>query len=336
MENRDAWRAARVEDILEPGRQIIDPHHHLWPGTEHYQEGPYRLDEIRGDVESGHNIVATVYIDAHANYAEQGPAEFRPVAETAYAASEGEEADRRGLATRVCHGIVSNIDLALDNAAAVLDAHLAAGRGRMRGVRQLACTDPTFIRRGDPDPMVYDQPAFRRGFPLLAERDLSFDSCLFHYQIPQLVRLARDFPETSIVMDHLGSPLAIGPYAGMRAEAIAEWKPLLAEIATCPNVVVKLGGQGMYLAGYDFHESELPPSSDDLVAAWGPLIEETVQRFGPDRCMFESNFPVDGLSCNYPVLWNAFKKMADGYSEGEKHAMFFGNANRVYRLDLEA
>lgn len=334
MDNRDHWRAAWIEEILDPSRPIIDPHHHLWPGTEHYQEGPYRLDEIRRDVESGHNVVATVYVDAHANYAEDGPEEFRPVAETAYAASEGDEADRQGCRTGVCRGIISNIDLAHGNAEAVLDAHLAAARGRMKGVRQLACTDPTFIRRGDPDPLIYDQQPFRRGFPLLAARGLSFDSCLFHYQIPQLVRLAQDFPETAIVMDHLGSPLAIGPYAGMQAEAIEEWRPLLAEIAACPNVVVKLGGQGMYLAGYTFHESPLPPSSDELVAAWGPLIEEAIQRFGPERCMFESNFPVDGLSCSYPVLWNAFKKMARSYSNEDRHSLFFGTANRIYRLGL--
>lgn len=334
MDNRDLWRATRVEEIIDPARPIIDPHHHLWPGTEHYQEGPYRLAQIRADVESGHRIVATVYVDAHANYGESGPAEFRPVAETAYAAAEGEEADRLGLAARICAGIVSNIDLSLPNAEHVLDAHIVAAKGRMRGVRQLACSDPTFIKRGDPDPLVYDQPSFRRGFPLLAARRLTFDSCLFHYQIPQLIRLARDFPETTIVLDHLGSPLAIGPYAGMQADALREWRPLLREISHCPNVVVKLGGQGMYLAGYSFHEAAEPPSSDDLVAAWGPLIEEAIQLFGPERSMFESNFPVDGLSCSYPVLWNAFKKMAAGYSPTEQHAMFYGTANRTYRMGL--
>ena len=334
MENRDQWRALRQEPILDPARPIIDPHHHLWPGTEYYQEGPYRLAQIRADVESGHNIVATVYVDAHANYAVDGPPEFRPVTETSYAASEGEEADRQGMSTRICVGIVSNIDLTLSNAAAVLDAHIAAAKGRMRGVRQLACSDPTYIKRGDPDPMVYDQPAFRRGFPLLAERGLSFDSCLFHYHIPQLIRLARDFPDTTIIMDHLGSPLAIGPYEGLQDEAIREWRPLLAEIAQCPNVVVKLGGQGMYLAGYPFHEASEPPSSDELVAAWGPLIAEAIDHFGPERCMFESNFPVDGLSCSYPVLWNAFKKIAATYSAAEQESMFFGTANCIYRLGL--
>ena len=334
MENRDGWRALRREPIIDPARPIIDPHHHLWPGVEDYQEGPYRLAQLRADVESGHNIVATVYVDAHANYAEEGPAEFRPVAETGYAASEGEEADRQGLKTRICAGIVSNIDLGLSNAADVLDAHIAAGNGRMRGVRQLVCGDPTLGSTSDLNLVIYDKPDFRRGFPLLAERGLSFDSCLFHYQIPQLTRLARDFPDTTIVLDHLGTPLGIGAYDGRRNEAICEWQPIMAEIAQYPNVVIKLGGQGMYIGGYTFHEQDEPPSSDDLVTAWGPLVAAAIDRFGPERCMFESNFPVDGLSCSYPVMWNAFKKMAAGYSETEKHAMFFGTANRVYRLGL--
>ncbi|MBV9840570.1 MAG: amidohydrolase family protein [Sphingomonadaceae bacterium] len=333
-ERRDArnrWLAQTAEDIIEPDLPIIDPHHHLWPGTAHYQDGLYQIDEIAADVGSGHNILATVYIDAYANYAEDGQAEFRAVGETSHAHAVAEEAQRRGLKTQICAGIVTNADVTLDNAADVLDAHLAAS-SRVKGVRQIASFDATLPMSIARNPNLYDDPAFRRGFPLLAQRGLSFDACLYHFQLPQLTSLARAFPDTIIVADHLASPLGIGSYAGRREEAWAEWRPLIAELAQCPNVVIKLGGQGMWLADFGWTDRDVPPGSAEIAEVLGDRTRYAIDLFGPDRAMFESNFPVDRSSMSYAVLWNAAKRMSAGYTPGERAQLFEGTARRVYRL----
>lgn len=253
------------------------------------------------------------------------------MAETRHADAAAEEAQRRGLKTRICAGIVSNIDLKLDNAADVLDAHLAASQ-RVKGVRQIASFDAALPISMNDDPDLYDHPAFRRGFPLLGQRGLSFDACFYHFQIPSVVRLARAFPETVVVADHLCSPLGIGSYAGRREEAWAEWRPLIAELAQCPNVVIKLGGQGMWLADFGWTERAVPPGSAEVAETLGDRTRHAIDLFGPDRAMFESNFPVDRSSMSYAVLWNAFKRMSAGYSPSERALLFEGTARRVYRL----
>jgi L-fuconolactonase len=334
-ERRDArnrWLAQTLEDIIDPDLPIIDPHHHLWPGTESYQDGTYRLDEIAADVASGHNILATVYVDAYANYAEDGPEEFRPVGETRYADSVAEEALRQGLKTRICAGIVSNIDLRLDNAADVLDAHLAASR-RVRGVRQIASFDPELSHGRTKNAELYDDPDFRRGFALLAERGLSFDACFYHFQLPLVTRLARAFPDVVIIADHLASPLGIGSYAGRRDQAWREWRPLIAELASCPNVRLKAGGQGMWLAGFGWGERAVPPGSAEIAATMSDPVHYAIDLFGPERTMFESNFPVDRSSMSYAVYWNAAKRMARRYSGAERESLFKGTAQSTYRLD---
>ena len=329
----DAWRALVQEEIVEPDLPIIDPHHHLWPGVEYYQEGPYLLENLRADVESGHNIVATVYLECGANYFDTGPEQFRPVGETSYVNAAADEAERIGLYTKVCAGIVCDGSLVRPDVADVLDAHKAAAPERMRGVRHIACPQPLTEETVKNSPPVYDDPAFRRGFAELAPRGLTFDSCLYHFKIPELTRLARDFPDTTIVLDHIGGPLGLGPYAGKIAQAIEEWRPHLIEIAKCPNVVAKIGGQGMFIAGRDFHTRDRPPTSDEYLDQLGDLLKFVIDAFGPDRAMFESNFPVDGLSSSYAVLWNAFKKLSAGYSAAERTALFSGTAARVYRLE---
>lgn len=328
---RNKWLARTVEEIIEPGLPIIDPHHHLWSGMASYQDGLYQLDEIAADVGSGHNILATVYVDAYANYDRDGPEEFRPVGETRHADQVAEEAIRRGLPTAICAGIVSNIDLRLDNAADVLDAHLEAS-SRVKGVRQIASFDPGMPVSLNDDPDLYEHPAFRRGFPLLSARGLGFDACFYHHQLPAVIALARAFPDTLIVADHLGSPLAHGSYAGRREEAWREWRPLIAQLATCPNVVIKLGGQGMWFAGFGWNEQPVPPGSAEVAATLGDRIRYAIDLFGPERAMFESNFPVDRSSMSYAVLWNAFKRLSQGYSPTERAALFEGTARRVYRL----
>jgi predicted TIM-barrel fold metal-dependent hydrolase len=246
---------------------------------------------------------------------------------------------------RACAGIVGYADLRRgDRAQAVLEAHLAAGGGRFRGVRQITARDAAaHAHYGQPPGTLLDHPpglladpAFRAGFARLAPLGLSFDAWLLHPQLPELTALARAFPDTAIVLDHAGTPLGVGAYAGRRDAVFAAWAAGLRELATCPNVCVKLGGLGMSLLGFGFEEAADPPSSEDLAAAWRPYVETAIVAFGADRCMFESNFPVDKAAYGYAVFWNACKRLAQGASAAEQRALFRGTAARVYRLALPA
>ena len=328
------WLAASCEEILEPALPIVDPHHHLRE-TAH---GTYLLPELAEDLASGHNIRATVFVDSQTSHRIDGPAVLRPVGETEFvlqclAASSAARASQ----WNPCAGIVGNLDLT--HGAAVrkaLQAHIAAGQGRFRGIRDPLMWDGSDInygvRRPPPDRMT--DPRFRAGFAELAPLGLTFDAWLFHPQIPLLIDLARSFPDTTIILNHVGAPLGVGPYAGRRAEIFESWRGSLVELASCPNVVVKAGGLGMLFFGFGFERRDVPASSAELAAAWRPYIETCIDAFGPERCMFESNFPVDKQSCSYATLWNAYKRIAARYSAAEKAALFFGTANRVYRLGL--
>ena len=331
---REDWLARRVEPILEPALPIVDPHHHLW------DRGGWRYlhDELLADMNSGHNITHTVFVQARAFHRADGPEELRPVGETEFV--NGVAAmSASGLygPSRMCAGIVGHANLALGaKVEAVLEAHLRAGGGRFRGIRHITAwdADPITLNPGNPAPQgVMATAAFREGFAKLAAMDLTFDAWLYHKQIPELTALARAFPGARIVLDHVGGPLGIGSYAGKHKEVFAAWEPMIRELATCPNVHVKLGGLGMRINGFDFDAAAEPPSSEALAAAWEPYIDTTIAAFGADRCMFESNFPVDKGSYSYAVGWNAFKRLAAGATAAEKAALFSGTAKRFYRLE---
>lgn len=329
----DEWHAQVREEILEPGRPICDPHHHLWdhPGNR------YLLDELLADIGSGHNVVSTVFVECMSMYRADGPVEMRPVGETEFVNGiAAMSASGHYGPARVAAGIVGFADLALGDAVVpVLEAHVAAAPGRFRGIRHAAgWHESPGIRNSHTNPprgLLID-PAFRRGFRHLDRFGLSFDAWLYHPQIAELTDLARAFPGTTIVLDHFGGPLGIGPYADQRSEVYDAWKQDIALLAQCPNVVAKLGGINMPLNGFGWDKRPVPPTSEELVAATRHYYERTIELFGPHRCMFESNFPVDRVSCSYAVLWNAFKRIAAGYAEDEKHAMFHDTAARVYRL----
>jgi L-fuconolactonase len=321
-----------LEDIIDPARPIVDPHHHLWPGTEYYQDGPYLLPDIRADVESGHDIRATVHVEAHAHYDPSGPEEMRPVGETRFIDSVGEHVQQLGLHTKICAGLVAFADLRHERVADVLDAHRAAAPSRLKGIRQMAAWHPGDEESWATQPKLYMEPDFRRGFALLAPRGLSFDTVTRHFQLPQVADLARSFPDTTIVMGHLGGISGVGPHEGRRAVAIEEWKAVLPEVAACPNIVVKLGGSGMWISGIEWRER--PASSDDIVANYADTFHHVIDLFGPSRCMFESNFPVDRYASSYATLWNAFKRIAARYSADEQAWMLHDVANTTYRLGL--
>ena len=333
---RADWLARRQEPILEPDLPIIDPHHHLWDRP----SWQYMLPDLLADTNSGHNIKATVFIQCRAFHRATGPEGMKPIGETEFAngvasmSASGVYGDK----TQVNAGIVSHASLTLGAAVQeVLEAHIQAGNGRFRGIRHIVAfdDDPLLNNPGNPAPpgLLMDAK-FREGFAKLAKLRLSFEAWLYHPQLPEIIDLARAFPDTGIVLNHCGGPLGIGRWAGKRDEIFPGWAANIRELAKCPNVMVKVGGIGMRINGYDFHEKAEPPSSETLAAAWKPWMDTCIEAFGPSRSMFESNFPVDKGSYSYQVFWNACKILAKGASAAEKHDLFFGAANRFYRLGL--
>jgi predicted TIM-barrel fold metal-dependent hydrolase len=332
---RDDWLARRTEAILEPGLPIVDPHHHLWERP----DWRYMLDDLLADTNAGHNIIGTVFVQCRAMHRANGPEAFKPVGETEFVNGVAAMSASGGYgATKICAGIVGHADLRNGTQVReVLEAHIRAGGGRFRGIRHITAydPDPTLMNPAyaPPPGLMYDE-MFREGFAALAPLNLTFDAWLYHPQIGDVTALARAFPDTGICLNHVGGPLAIGAYAGKREEVFGTWSAAIRELATCPNVVVKVGGMAMRINGWDFHEQAEPPSSEALAAAWKPYVETCIEAFGASRCMFESNFPVDKGSYGYVPFWNACKILAKGASTTEKTDLFSGTASRFYRLDL--
>src|ERR1700730_16004671 len=287
------WLGKRTEEILEPDLPIVDPHHHLWdhPGSR------YLLEELLADVNSGHNIVATVFIQCGSGYRTSGPEEMRPIGESEFVRAIAEESDRRGGKTKICPDICSFAVLRLPDVDAVLEGQIGAAGGRFRGIRHIAAHDPAIVGASSyvPPPGLMDDPNFRRGLKRLPAHNLAFEASLYNPQIKTLTAVARACP-------------------------------------ACPSVYVRLGGLAMIVTAFDFHLAPQPPSSAEMADAWRPYVDACIENFGANRCMFESNFPVDKGACSYPVLFNAFKRLASGASAAEKADLFAGTASRFYRL----
>lgn len=327
-----AWLDQVSETIIDPEQPLCDPHHHLWD----YPDSRYCLDELLRDTHSGHNVIATVFVECNAMFRAAGPKAMQPIGETEFVNGIAAMAASGGYgSTQVAAGIVGFADLNLGAAVGdVLDAHMAVTE-RFKGIRHAAGWDPSpQIRNSHSNPTQHllGDATFRAGFAQLGKRGLSFDCWLYHPQLTEVVDLARAFPETTIVLDHFGGPLGVGPYAGARAAIYAQWCEDIRGLAQCPNVVVKLGGLVMAVNGFGFNKAAKPPTSDELVAATQDWYHTAIDAFTPARCMFESNFPVDKVSVSYSVLWNAFKKMAARYSETERDALLCATAMRTYRL----
>jgi L-fuconolactonase len=346
--------AAASETILEPDLPIIDPHHHLWlrpaammaslpPPTHGFDKVTrgvprYLIDEFLADLTSGHNIRATVFVQCGAMYRASGPDAFKPVGETEFVNGVAAECASgvRG-DSRACAGIVGHVDLTLGVVVDdVLEAHMRV-TDRFKGIRHSASYD------ADPNVLgplarigggLYEQAAFREGYARLARHGLSFDSWLLEPQLPQLYELVKRHEDIPVILDHVGTPLGLAAYEGRREERFPIWLANIKKLAELPHVNVKLGGLAMAFCNFPSFLSDPPAPSTQLAAEWRPYIEACIEAFGVDRCMFESNFPVDLGACSYPVLWNAFKVIAKGYSADEKTALFSGTAKRVYRLDV--
>ncbi|MGB0221951.1 MAG: amidohydrolase family protein [Luminiphilus sp.] len=330
------WLALVMEEIIEPDRKIIDTHHHLW--TVPTPWGRYELADLWADTQSGsgghHHIEKTVFIDCHSNYRQEGKEALRPVGETEYVVQVA-EASRADADKPTIAAIVSHADMALGEAVEeVLLAHEEAGQGLFRGIRHMGPFDSTgtLSNPGGSGPCPYSGEDFRAGVRTLGRMGYSFDAWHFFLQGADFLELARAVPETTMVLDHFGSPLGVGAYAGKQDEIFSQWQRDIERLADCPNVVAKLGGLAMIDNGFGWHDRDLPPSSDEFCAAQRRYYLHAIECFGPERCMFESNFPVDKLSISYHVMWNGMKKIVMDFSEDEKHAMFYGTAAKVYRI----
>lgn len=346
------------EAIIEPDLPIIDAHHHLWFRSQAElaaldeaqnlmsqtlaptirRHARYLLDEYLADIGTGHNIRATVFVQVHTMHRKSGPAEMRSVGEVEFAngvaamAASGAFGD-----TAVCAAIVGNVDLRLGDAAlGVMEAHKQAGGARYRGIRATTTydEDPTIVGNSGSAPHLALDGRFRAAFRHLAPLGLSYDAYLLEYQLAELTDLARAFPQTQIIVNHVGGLFGLGRYSGRTAERFARWRDNLHSLARCPNVHMKLGGLGMPVCGLRSSFAETPAHSRQLAEEWRPYIETCIDAFGTNRCMFESNFPVDAATTTYPVLWNAFKRIVSGASREEKTALFSGTAKRVYRIEL--
>lgn len=337
MASNDAWLAQVEEEILDPALPIIDTHHHLWDHREGRVDRRYLMDELQRDLRTGHNIVATVFIECRAMYRCDGPEAMRPVGEVEFVNSVAAMA-ASGLygTTKVAAGIMGFAELQDgDSVKGLLEAQMAAAPGRFRGIRRTGAWDPDPRVTRAKVPGLFLDSKFREGFAALASLGLVFEAVCRHPQLDEVVDLARNFPDTTIVLNHLGGVVGIGDYAGRRDEIFAEWSKSIAALADCPNIVIKLGGINMDYSGFGWHEKPVPPTSEELCETTRRYYETAIETFGPDRCMFESNFPVDKISCSYPVLWNAFKRMTDDCSSDERTKLFHDTAKRVYRLPVD-
>jgi predicted TIM-barrel fold metal-dependent hydrolase len=326
---RPEWLARLSEDVLDPGQKIIDPHHHLWRA----RPDRYLLEDLAEDVGTGHDIRATVFIQCGSAYRREGPEEMRPVGETEFVAAIAK--DSEALPFQACAGIVGHADCRLgDRIEPVLQAHVAAGGGRFRGIRHSATHDAGIAPTAPPGapPHLFLDAAFRAGVARTGALGLTFEAWCYHPQLPELHDLLRALPTQNIVLNHLGGPLGVGRYEGRRTEVFQAWAASIRELAKNPGLFIKLGGLAMNVNGFGYHHQELPPGSGEMASAWRPYMETAIEAFGTGRCMFESNFPVDKGMCAYPVLWNAFKRIASGCSDDERADLFHRTAARFYDL----
>ncbi len=332
------WLALTTEPTLEPEIPICDPHHHFWDQrTSRIPHQRYLLDELADDVNSGHNVRSTVFVEARSMYRANGPEDLRSVGEVEFVQGLA-AASASGLygPTRAAASIVGHANLNLgDRVEPVLEALQAASPNRFRGIRHSVTWDPheeievTSAHRQEGQLASND---FRAGARVLAGMGLSLEGWMYFPQLSELADFAKAVPGLTIILNHIGGLLRVGPYAN-RDDVMTTWRNGIAAVAECPNVVVKLGGIGMPRTGFDWHARDVPASSEELAESMAPLMNYCIEQFGPDRCMFESNFPVDKVSYSYNVMYNAFKRLSSGYSSSERAAMFHDTAVRVYRVE---
>jgi L-fuconolactonase len=329
------WLALTQESTLEPEIAICDPHHHFWDFR--FERIPYQrylLHELAADVNCGHDVRSTVFIEARSMYRPDGPAELRPVGEVEFVQGLA-AASATGLygSCRAASAIVGHADLKLgERVGPVLEALQAASPNRFRGIRHTVTWDPHSEVENREKEGVLASPEYRAGARVLARMGLSLDTGVCFPQLPELAEFAKAVPELKIVLNHLGGLQRVGPYGDRDDEVLPQWRRGIAAVAQCPNVFLKLGGIGMPRLGFDWHTRTRPIGSEELAASIAPLMSYCIEQFGPDHCMFESNFPVDKVSFSHHVFFNGLKRFSSGYSPQERAALFHDTAVRVYRI----
>ena len=333
------WLDQISEEIIDHDIEIVDPHHHLWPGPsrtdEVSAENRYLLEDLWKDTESGHKVSKTVFVECGQGYFESGSDAMKPVGETKFVCEVSEEAKADKSKAQI-KGIVGHADMMLGSSAReVLEAHLEEGKGRFKGIRHGASWDESEeIRNSHSNPIrhIYLNDTFQKGIEQLDALNLTLDAWNYHKQIKELTDLAKCFPNLKIVQNHFGGPLGIGPYKSKREEVFSEWKDSISELSERENVYIKIGGLAMPINGWGWHKRELPATSEELVETHEKYYLHSIKSFGVKRCMFESNFPVDKRSISYAVLWNGFKKVVRDFSTEEKEYLFFKTAADFYSL----
>jgi L-fuconolactonase len=325
------WLSQVEEEVIDPARAIVDPHHHLWTAG---VLPPYLLEDLWSDTETGHNVEKTVFVECGASYRKEGPEELRSLGEVEFVVAAGGARRESKDGAAPIAAIVSHADLRHEGVADVLDEHARVGEGLFRGIRHIGAldNDEALLIPGRAPEGLYRDADFRRGLRTLGNKGHSFDAWHYSHQNASFAALALAVPDTLMVLDHFGTPIGVGEYANRRDEVFDSWKESVSLVAQCPNVVVKLGGLAMPDCGMGWAGRALPPTSNEFRDVQAPYYLHAIEAFGPERCMFESNFPVDRYSISYPVLFNGFKKIVSAFSEDEKNAMFSGTASRVYRL----
>jgi L-fuconolactonase len=334
------WLAQTLEPTLEPDLPICDPHHHFWDFR--YERIPYQrylLHELADEMNCGHNVRSTVFVEARAMYRADGPEEMRPVGEVEFVQGLA-AAGASGLygPGRAAAAIVGHANLLLgDRVAPVLEALQAASPNRFRGIRHSVTWDPHPEVENTAANKIQGQlanPQFRAGAKVLARMGFSLEGWMYFPQLPELADFAKAVPDLPIILNHIGGLVRTGPYANNDTQVLAKWREGIAAVAKCPNVTIKLGGMGMPRTGFDWHLRHKPIGSEELAVSMAPFMNYCIEQFGPSRSMFESNFPVDKVSFSYNVMYNAFKRLSKGYSAAERAAMFHDTAVRVYRVPV--
>ena len=326
----EEWLAQVKEDIVDPERPIIDPHHHLW----HDRGSVYLVTELQADTGSGHNVTKTVFMECGWSYKQDGPKHLKVVGETEAVVKQVKESEKTEGA--VISGIVSRADLTLgEEVIEVLEAHQESSQGLFRGIRHAGARaeHPEALSiPGQAPEGLFEDPAFLTGMKVLGKNGFTYDAWHYHYQNKDFSAMVKKAPDTQIILDHFGTPLGVGPYADKKEEIFIQWKEDIKEISKSENVAIKIGGMAMPDNGFGWDTRVTPATSDEFVEAQRRYYLHAIDCFGPERCMMESNFPVDRRSLSYHVLYNGLKKMVSDFSDNETHQMFYGTAERIYNV----
>lgn len=324
---REDWLALAKEDVLAPGQAIFDCHHHLWDRP----EGCYQSKALMADVGAGHDVRASLYVQCRTGYRVDGPEALCPVGEveTVLDWTRGHD--------QFPAGIVAMADLQLgENVGPVLEAIAEAGKGRVKGIRNTTAwhADPAVRSNPNPPPDgLLRTDAFLDGARTVAAHALTLDVWSYQTQLDDVRLLAESVPELSIIVDHCGGPLGVGQHDRFEPENFRAWRDALAAVAALPNTRIKIGGFGLGVFGWRYSRDALPPQSETLAKDWRPWVDTCLELFGPERAMFESNFPVDKGQMSYRTLWNAFKRLSAPLSQDERDALFWRSAARSYGID---